>query len=108
VGREKKDRRGRTEHRKEEISKLSEPNESGGSAARRDPNSRAPTPGGTKIGGRVAGSRANNAGKGRSAGEKGFEGEGHSSGDVGVTRGNTAFRYADDRGVGGSGDGGGA
>jgi hypothetical protein len=37
VRREKKDRGGQTEHRKEGIPKLSEPNESSGSAARRDP-----------------------------------------------------------------------
>jgi hypothetical protein len=103
MGWEKKERRGRTEHRKEEIPKFSEPNESSGSATRRDPTSQAPTPGGSRTGGRVARSRGNNAGNGRSAGGKGFEREGHSSGDVGALEGNTAFRHADDRGVGGSG-----
>jgi hypothetical protein len=53
VGREKKDERRRTEHRKEEIPEPGKFNKRGGSAARRDPKSQIPTFGGTNTGGRV-------------------------------------------------------
>jgi hypothetical protein len=109
VGREKKkDGGGKTEHRMERIPKPSETNESSGSAARRDPTSRAPTPGGSWTGRRVARSRGNNAGVGRSAREKGFERESHDHGDIELSGGNPASRHGNDGDVDGSRGGGGA